>query len=86
MRAGSSLLCNYQRIRFFFFGGIVCFFRSSERGDVSVSTGITYFFVNFRWQALGDELLVTLADVRQSELYPPVEALLRRPFSLSPVL
>jgi hypothetical protein len=32
---------------------------------------------------LGNGLLVTLAHVRQQELYPPVEAVLPRPSSLS---
>ena len=43
------------------------------RGDVGVSTGITF--------VLGDELLATLAFVRQQEIYPPVEAFLPGPFS-----
>ncbi|PSB21395.1 hypothetical protein C7B61_03365 [filamentous cyanobacterium CCP1] len=44
-------------------------------GDVGLSTGITLVF--------GDGLSVTLAFVRQQELYPPVGAVLLEPFSLS---
>jgi hypothetical protein len=37
-------------------------------------------------EKLGNGLLVTLALVRQSELDPPEEARLRKPFSLSSIL
>jgi hypothetical protein len=51
-------------------------FVSSFFGDVGVSTGITTIFCS-------DGLLVTLAMVRQRELYLPAEARLPGPFNLS---